>query len=136
MNKYQGLITELDENEIFVFGSNTEGMHIGGAARQAYDQFGAEMGVSEGMTGQCYAIPTMSLEPSLGRNAFLNKIGKAVRMFETHVRNNPDLDFLITEIGCGIAGYQPQEIAPLFRSMKDLDNVFFSEEFYNIIESS
>ncbi len=52
-------ITSLKDNEIFVFGSNKEGMHGGGAARIAYEDFGAEWGVGIGMTGQCYAIPTM-----------------------------------------------------------------------------
>lgn len=52
-------ITTLNDGEIFVFGSNKEGMHGGGAARIAYEEFGAKWGEGIGMTGRCYAIPTM-----------------------------------------------------------------------------
>ena len=118
-------ITSLREGEIFVFGSNKEGMHGGGAARIAYEEFGAEWGVGVGMTGRCYAIPTM--DRSIGI------IRKHVDDFTAYAKEHPELTFLVTRIGCGIAGWRDSEIAPLFKEASALDNVTLPEEFWDTL---
>jgi len=117
-------ITELKENEVFVFGSNIEGAHGGGAALFAYTHFGAEWGVGEGLTGQCYALPTMEGYKSLK---------KAVRNFIACAKANPDKKFLVTPVGCGIAGYSVDQVAPLFKDAACMANVYLPEMFiFNI----
>ena len=118
-------ITSLREGEIFVFGSNKEGLHGGGAARIAYEEFGAEWGVGVGMTGQCYAIPTM--------DGSIDIIRKHVDDFTAYAKEHPELTFLVTCIGCGIAGWCDSEIAPLFKEASALDNVTLPEEFWNAL---
>lgn len=118
-------ITSLREGEIFVFGSNKEGLHGGGAARIAYEEFGAEWGVGVGMTGQCYANPTMD-----GR---MDIIRKHVDDFTDYAKEHRELTFLVTRIGCGIAGWRDCEIAPLFKEASALDNVTLPEEFWNAL---
>ena len=108
-------ITSLRPNEIFVFGSNLSGMHGGGAARTAYKLFGAEWGVGVGRTGQCYAIPTMQ--------GGLDTIQPYVDEFIEYARQHPELLFRVTRIGCGIAGFTNEQIAPLFRAAFAMDNV-------------
>lgn len=108
-------ITELRPNEVFVFGSNLQGMHGGGAARIAHEKFGAEWGVGVGMTGRCYAIPTMQ--------GGVETIRPYVDDFIRYATEHPELTFLVTPIGCGIAGFLPEEIAPLFAAARDLTNV-------------
>ena len=108
-------ITRLEPNEIFVFGSNLEGFHGSGAARIAYKQFGAEWGVGVGRTGQCYAIPTMQ--------GGVETIRPYVDEFIRYAEQHPELTFLVTRIGCGIAGFTDEQIAPLFTAAHDLSNV-------------
>ena len=98
-------IGALEPGEIFVFGSNASGHHGAGAAAQAQRDFGAVWGEGHGLHGQSYAIDTMS-----GLGVLEREIGTFVEFAETR----PDLTFLVTEIGCGIAGYTPAEVAPLF----------------------
>ena len=117
-------ITDLDSNEIFVFGSNKSGLHLGGAAEFALENFGAKMGVEEGLTGQCYALPTME-----GINSFKEAVDK----FEECVKEHPELKFLVTEVGCGIAGYTPEEVAPLFKKISTYPNVSLPISFWNVI---
>ena len=119
-------ITELKEGEIFVFGSNKEGMHGGGAARIAYKEFGAIWGEGVGMTGRCYAIPTM--------DGSLDIIRKHVDDFTEYAAAHPELTFLVTRIGCGIAGWRDSEIAPLFGKASELGNVTLPEEFWKILQ--
>lgn len=120
------LITELKENEIFVFGSNIHGMHGGGAARIAYQKFGAEMGNGEGLQGQSYALPTME---------GLENTKKAVDNFIACAKAHKELIFLVTPVGCGIAGYTPEEIAPMFKDAVELENVYLPITFWKILES-
>lgn len=120
-------ITELAPDEIFVFGSNLAGCHAGGAARVAYDRFGAQWGVGAGITGQCYAIPTMQ--------GGVDTIKPYVDDFIKLAREWDQNTFLVTPIGCGIAGFTPAEIAPLFAEALDLYNVRLPESFVRIIES-
>ena len=113
-------IAQLGENEIFVFGSNIQGMHGGGAAWYAHNNFGAEWGVGEGLTGRTYALPTMEGEASMTH---------AVQKFTECARQHPELTFLVTAVGCGIAGYSPSEVAPLFKEAEALNNVFLPQVF-------
>lgn len=115
-------IAELGANEIFVFGSNIQGMHGGGAARFAHQRFGAEWGVGEGITGRTYALPTMEGKASLKR---------AVDHFIACAKQHPELTFLVTAIGCGIAGYTPAEVAPLFKEATSLENVYLPQMFWD-----
>ena len=114
-------ITELKENEIFVFGSNLEGMHGGGAARLAYDKFGAIWGQGVGLQGQSYGIPTM--------HGGVEDIKPYVDEFIEFARSHPELTFLVTRIGCGIAGFRDEEIAPLFKECIEIDNVILPRTF-------
>lgn len=115
-------ITNLCKKEVFVFGSNKKGHHSGGAAKFASDHFGAQWGVGEGKTGRCYAIPTME-----GITSFRAAIIRFIRYARTH----QDRIFLVTKVGCGIAGYTVEQVAPMFRPCIQLDNVYLPAEFFN-----
>lgn len=118
-------ITSLKPNEIFVFGSNLEGMHYGGAARAAVQHFGAVIGNGDGIQGQSYAIPTM--------HGGVDVIKPYVDKFIDYAKAHPTQDFFVTPIGCGIAGFKPEQIAPLFEGAVDIDNIFLPESFWEIL---
>ena len=108
-------ISELKPGEIFVFGSNLRGMHGGGAAYAAYRKFGAIMGQGVGLQGQSYAIPTMQ--------GGVETIRPYVDEFIAFAKAHPELTFLVTRIGCGIAGFTDDEISPLFEKAHNVDNI-------------
>ncbi len=118
-------IRELAPNEIFVFGSNLDGFHAGGAARAAVNQFGAVWGQGVGLQGQCYAIPTMQ--------GGVETIKPYVDEFIQFAKSRPNLFFYVTRIGCGIAGFIDEDIAPLFGDALALDNVALPKSFYDIL---
>ncbi|MDE7414525.1 MAG: hypothetical protein K2N05_12170 [Muribaculaceae bacterium] len=118
-------ITNLDRDDIFVFGSNLEGRHLGGAARVAREKFGAIMGQGEGLQGQSYAIPTMQ--------GGVETIKPYVDRFIEVARECDQNTFYVTRIGCGIAGFTDEEIAPLFDEALDLYNVRLPKSFADII---
>ena len=118
-------ITELKENEIFVFGSNLEGRHGGGAARIAYDKFGAIWGQGIGLQGESYGIPTM--------HGGIDVIKPYVDEFIDFAKDHIELKFLVTRIGCGIAGFKDEEIAPLFREAIKIENIYLPKSFYHIL---
>ena len=120
-------IKELKENEVFVFGSNLGGFHGGGAARVALEQFGAVWGQGVGLQGKSYAIPTM--------HGGVDVIKPYVDEFIAFAREHRELRFLVTPIGCGIAGFTVEEMAPLFATAIDDENIILPESFVNIIES-
>lgn len=115
-------ITSLKSNEIFVFGSNLAGAHAGGAAYLAYQRFGAVMGQGVGLQGQSYAIPTMQGDT--------NTILPYVEEFIIFAKQHPELTFLVTKIGCGIAGFTPAEIAPLFAGAIEVENIHLPMDFW------
>ena len=114
-------ITKLESNEVFVFGSNLKGEHIGGAARLAYEKFGAVWGLGVGLAGQSYAIPTM--------HGGVDAIKPYVDQFIEMAKVMKDKKFYVTKIGCGIAGFKIEEMAPLFKGALELENVALPREF-------
>ena len=118
-------IGELKDNEIFVFGSNLQGIHGGGAARIARECFGAIMGQGVGLQGQSYAIPTMQ--------GGVRTIKPYTDEFIEFANANTNLHFLVTRIGCGIAGFRDEDIAPLFDNAINLTNVSLPKEFIDVI---
>ena len=119
------IITELKDNQIFVFGSNLAGSHGGGAARLAYNRFGAIWGQGVGLQGQSYAIPTMQ--------GGVETIKPYVDEFVAFAKQHPEYKFLVTRIGCGIAAFTPNEIAPLFKETVDLDNIILPKDFVGVL---
>ena len=118
-------IKELAPDEIFVFGSNLAGHHGGGAARVALVRFGAQWGQGEGIQGQSYAIPTMQ--------GGVETIKPYVDRFLDLAYEWDQNTFLVTRIGCGIAGFTPEQIAPLFDRALDMYNVVLPRDFYDIL---
>ena len=116
-------IDSLQPGEIFVFGSNLNGYHGGGAARAALDCFGAVWGKGVGPQGQSYAIPTMHGGPEA--------IQPYVNQFITYAKEHQELTFLVTPIGCGLAGFSTKEIAPLFKEALNVENIVLPKSFIN-----
>ena len=126
MKTTPAIITKLEPNQIFVFGSNLAGRHGAGAALTAMNKFGAEYRTGVGRTGQCYAIPTKDWHLRILR---LDSIGKHIDNFLAYAYDHPELEFLVTKIGCGLAGYTIQDISALFRGKYITDNVVLPIEF-------
>ena len=122
-------ITSLFGNEIFVFGSNLNGNHAGGAARTAVDNFGAIIGQAEGLQGHSYAIPT--LDKNMEKLPE-DELKKYIANFFDFAVANPDKTFYLTKIGCGIAGYDTEYISAIVRSFDYPANVIFPKEFYKV----
>lgn len=118
---------DLGNHGIFCFGSNFEGRHMGGAAKAAVEQFGAVWGIGEGLQGRSYAIPTME---------GLENMKPAIERFTSFARQHQELRFYVTAIGCGIAGYKPEEVAPFFLEAAYLKNVYLPLSFWKIILDS
>lgn len=119
-------ITELAPGEVFVFGSNLAGNHAGGAARIAHDKFGACVGVGLGFFGHSYAFPT--LDEHFER-LNIKELETYRDIFYMDAIHHPELTFLLTKVGCGIAGYSTEEMARLFQVK--LSNVVYPIEFYH-----
>lgn len=119
-------IERLNEDEIFVFGSNLAGKHARGAANQAM-RWGAVWGKGVGLQGQTYAIPTM--------HGGVDVIKPYVDDFLIFAQQNLQLKFLVTEIGCGIAGFTAAQMAPLFKTVleQNLTNVYLPLRFYEAL---
>ena len=117
-------IDQLPENTVFVFGSNEQGNHAGGAAAFAVQHFGAVMGQGEGLQGQSYAIPTTG---DYGRFV------QAVERFIDFAAAHPDQRFYVTRVGCGNAGYSTREVARMFTEAIKLENVCLPEDFWRFL---
>ena len=103
-------------NKVFTFGSNQAGIHGAGAAAYAYKSLGAEWGVGEGPTGECYALPTKDRNV---QSRSLKDIKESVDIFIFYADNHPELTFQVTRIGCGLAGFADSVIAPMFANAPD-----------------
>lgn len=117
-------INHLKEGQIFVFGSNAMGHHGGGAAYTAMQKFGAIYGQGDGLQGQSYAISTME-----GMEPMRENVDRFIKFAKQH----PELTFLVTRIGCGIAGYEVREVAPLFTAAVDVENIWLPKDFWQEI---
>lgn len=118
-------INRLEPEEVFVFGSNLAGHHGGGAARAALNKFGAIWGQGVGLQGQSYAIPTMQ--------GGVETIRPYVEEFIEFARQHPALKFYVTRIGCGIAGFRDEEIAPLFADAVGVENIILPKSFAELL---
>ena len=123
-------ITKLKKNEIFVFGSNLSGRHGKGAAKQALT-WGAKWGQAAGLQGRTYGIPTK--DASIRRTLSIVEIKPYVDDFIEFAGNNRDLIFLVTEIGCGLAGLKPKDVAPLFNECVNIENIHLPQRFWKKI---
>ena len=129
LERYKNRITpenikNLNKNEIFVFGSNLRGSHGSGAAYMAL-QWGAKLGIGVGLHGQTYAIPTMFDN--------VTKLIPYVKEFIYFAQGHPNMIFLVTKIGCGIAGFTVNDIAPLFKEAESYENIYLPTEFWDYI---
>lgn len=124
-------ISELKPNEVFVFGSNELGVHGKGAAKTA-TRWGAKYLQASGLMGQTYGIPTVEkLRPYTVLP--VSKIKVYVDEFILFATENEDKFFLVTEIGCGLAGHSIYDIAPLFKKAVNLDNISLPQRFWDVL---
>ena len=121
-------ITFLKENEVFVFGSNLGGRHSKGAAKTAMG-WGAKYGQAAGLQGKTYGIPTK--DKSIRRVLTIIEIKPYVDDFIEFAKANPQLTFLVTEVGCGLSNYKPKEIAPLFERAVEVSNIHLPARFWH-----
>lgn len=119
-------IEALKDNQVFVFGSNANGFHAGGAARQALEKFGACWGKPKGIQGQSYAIVTLDEDM---RQVPLCYIREQLNELNRYAQQNPDKEFLLTLIGCGIAGFRIVEIRSICHQIEWNNNIILPEEF-------
>jgi hypothetical protein len=124
-------ITELPPDTIFVFGSNLSGRHGKGAAKLALS-WGAKWGQASGLQGKTYGIPTKNA--SITRTLSVNEIRPFVDEFIEFAKEHPELTFYVTEIGCGLAGYKPKDIAPLFEKAGEVSNIFLPARFWHKLQ--
>lgn len=122
-------ITGLNEDEIFVFGSNLRGIHGAGAAKTAREKFGAKQGFGHGLTGRSYALATKDEEV---RTLPLIYVNYYVAEFMYIATISRDYMFIVTKVGCGLAGYTDAEIAPMFRLAPD--NCMFHKDWKEYLE--
>jgi len=127
-------IKELKENEIFVFGSNRQGRHGKGAALTARNKFGAIYGQSEGLQGQSYAIITKELRKEY-QPVSLGEIKLGVDTFLQFAKDNKHLTFYVVELGCNLAYFTVEEIAPLFKSAMKLRNIYLPQRFLDNLQT-
>ena len=125
-------ITELKTNHIFVFGSNESGKHGKGAALTAKEKFGAREGQGYGPHGQSFAIPTKNW--TVDGPLPLSVIECYAVRFTEYAAMHPNLTFMVTQVGCGLAGYKPEDIAPFFVLALDYPNISLPQSFWNVLE--
>ena len=129
-NYSEDSITELKDNEIFVFGSNLSGFHGKGAARLALD-FGAVYGQAQGKQGRTFAIVTTDLTKDHRPSVDIGYVNKQIDIFIEYALRKPELIFLVTEIGCGLAGFHVEQIAPMFKRvlLEGISNIRLPKKF-------
>ncbi len=125
------LITSLQPGQIFVFGSNEGGKHGKFAAKTAM-KWGAKWGQAEGLQGKTYGIPTK--DKTIKRILDIEEIKPYVDRFLEYART-AGFVFLVTQVGCGAAGYKPKDIAPLFAEARDIGNIHLPESFWEILQN-
>lgn len=132
-------IQHLQLNEIFVFGSNLGGRHGRGAAKLAKQKFGAINGQACGLMGRSYGIPVkdgrFGYDSAVRKTLPLRSIGAFIAEFIAFAREHPYDTFLVVEVGCGLAGYEPSQIAPLFSEAIDINNIHLPESFWEVLKT-
>lgn len=123
-------IDELGRNGIFVFGSNLSGIHGKGAAKTA-KKWGAKNGLGEGLSGSTYALPTV--KEKIKGPLSVTQIKKHVDTFIQFAKDAPIYQFYVTEVGCGLGGYTPKDIAPLFKDAIEVQNISLPQVFWDIL---
>lgn len=141
MKTYKGLITkrsDIPENGIYVFGSNTEGRHGKGSAQVARIYFGAIKGVAEGPQGRSYAIITKNLRANNHPSVSRNRIGYSILSLYKYALQHPNNDFYVayTAMGTNLNGYSPKDMAEMFSSHPIPENMVFEEEFAKLLKAS
>ena len=126
-------IKELKENEVFVFGSNTQAKHGKGSALTALKKFGAIYGQSKGLQGQSYAIVTKELRKDYNPVS-LDEIKQDIDIFIIFAKENTNLTFYVVELGCNLAYFTVEEIAPLFKPAMRLKNVYLPQRFIDNLQ--
>lgn len=127
-------MTELPEGGIFVFGSNEAGIHGAGAARLAFNSFGARKYLGFGPAGQSFAIPTKDWDVQVLPLDVIEFYVKRFIAFVNSIQEDEVVRFYVTKIGCGLAGYKVEDIAPMFSSLRNNVNVYLPQEFIDIID--
>jgi hypothetical protein len=122
------IIKTISENEVFVFGSNLSGRHGKGAAKTALG-WGAKYGQASGIQGRTYGIPTK--DASIRRTLSIEEIKPFVDDFIEWAKYHSGNIFYVTEIGCGLAGLKPKEVAPLFKEAVNVDNIHLPARFWH-----
>lgn len=122
------IITELKENEVIVFGSKPDGNHKSGAAKIAFEKFGAQQGLGEGISGQSYAIPVHKYHT--------HKMDKAVKSFVGYAKTHADKIFYVLPVGCGSAGIDIRVVSEMFSKAMDYDNIYLPRPFINSLISN
>jgi hypothetical protein len=125
-------ITALRDEEVFVFGGNEEGRHKKGAALFALNNCGAILGQARGLQGKSYAIVTKK-NWRVEKSSTLEEIGSEVSSFISFAKSHDDQVFLVTKLGCNLAGYSIEEIAPLFYDAMSVRNIKLPKEFWDVL---
>lgn len=123
-------IITLEENGVFVFGSNRGGYHGAGAALTAMRKFGAIYGQASGLQGRSYGIPTKDRKLNI---LTIDEIKPHVDRFIKFAINNPQYTFYVTEIGTGLSRYKHKDIAPLFAMAINVDNIYLPQKFVTLL---
>jgi len=141
MKTYKGLIYTLEPNQVFVFGSNTEGRHGAGSAWFAYHNFGAEYGQAEGLMGQSYGLITTDLRELKRPSVPMRTVVENIEKLYTFALDNPDLEFMIAYDTKGpfLSGFTLDDLLAMFALAADEDlgipqNIVFEEEFSKLLQ--
>lgn len=123
----------LEKGQIFVFGSNESGIHGAGAAAYALEHFGAQPGKGWGLSGVSFAIPTKDWEiKTLPLEVVKNYVERFIAFTQGYYHK--DWKFMVTKIGCGLAGFTVEQIAPLFKSCRDQKNIWLPQDFHDVLD--
>lgn len=128
-------LTELSKGQVFVYGSNELGLNGAGAARFAEEKLGAQPGKGFGISGSCFAIPTKDWTiKTLPLEVVEFYVKRFIAFTQDHLHRK--WDFMVTKIGCGLAGFTPEEIAPFFKECRDQKNIWLPQDFHDVLDGT
>jgi hypothetical protein len=138
MKTYKNLVKKLKPNQIFVFGSNTQGRHGKGSALFAKQNFGAIYGQSQGLQGQSYAIVTKNLNKNIHPSISSSDIIEQIKKLYLFAKENPEKEFIIAYSGTkvNLNGYSNQEMANMFSNIDIPKNIIFEYEFSKLLKNN